>query len=675
MDFIEVRQNLLKEAKSSPNLLSDLAGLESYIAESYNNRSFIELLQNADDAKSSKFKIIKRNDFLFVANNGRTFNKTDLESLCRSASSKKIRGETIGYRGIGFKSVVGFAREVYLFSGNLEISFSKEKTKLEIPEASRVPLIRIPHNITYKDRETFSSDISQLQSEGFSTIFIFTGIVAQEIELEFDSIDTSSLIFLNNIIETEFCTNESRLTKLFKEQYSETVTKLSVQYNGNTTNWILSSSSKCIIGFSLSENKVQKLLPEDSRVYAFLQTEDKTGLGIIVNGDFNTDPSRKHLIFDKETLQTIKICSNHILNLIETNLKKEERNSISLINALIPHMDPRMLQFKKASFEKILIEELKNNTSIFFQNMRICPNWLNTKDYSALIGKQNFIPIKNQFYGLDGFTSFIKYLGAKEDTFENLMRNINSSEISVLGCVQLTIQIFKLLQSDVNKFDSYISDLRVFIHNENRISPHQIKQNDNLIDQSFISLLIEHGLTELDIKLFFKKYISVEYSEKLFLKNKIEVQILQNGPSTLNEWFVQSEQKTYYPSKSNIHRWRSAEENTLEVLNQNGFKLEDVSTQNIGYDLEGIDPNGNEIQIEVKSITLPGQKFKLTNNEVAVAQEKKNTYYIAIVRQLEKFIEIAFIPNPMNSLTLNRQCVQWIWECSDYEYNPIKFEI
>ena len=58
----EIRTQLLDEAKSSPNLLSDLAGLESYISESYNNRSFIELLQNADDANSTKFKILKNNN-------------------------------------------------------------------------------------------------------------------------------------------------------------------------------------------------------------------------------------------------------------------------------------------------------------------------------------------------------------------------------------------------------------------------------------------------------------------------------------------------------------------------------------------------------------------------------------------------------------------------------------
>ena len=55
--MINIYSKLLEEAKRSPLLLSDLAGLEEYIAESYNNRSFIELLQNADDAGSSAFLI------------------------------------------------------------------------------------------------------------------------------------------------------------------------------------------------------------------------------------------------------------------------------------------------------------------------------------------------------------------------------------------------------------------------------------------------------------------------------------------------------------------------------------------------------------------------------------------------------------------------------------------
>ena len=91
-ELSKLRDSLIAEAKSSPMLLSDLAGLEAYVSESYNSRSFIELLQNADDANATKFYVKRSGDFLFVANNGRPFNIKDLESLCRSASSNKVRG-------------------------------------------------------------------------------------------------------------------------------------------------------------------------------------------------------------------------------------------------------------------------------------------------------------------------------------------------------------------------------------------------------------------------------------------------------------------------------------------------------------------------------------------------------------------------------------------------------
>ena len=129
------------------------------------------------------------------------------------------------------------------------------------------------------------------------------------------------------------------------------------------------------------------------------------------------------------------------------------------------------------------------------------------------------------------------------------------------------------------------------------------------------------------------------------------------------------------PAKGSVSRWRSAEEITLEILNQNGFNLEDVSKQNIGYDLAGTAPNNTYIQIEVKSITYPGQQFRITNNEIAIAQDKQDSYFIAIVRFLVDSVEIALVSNPVKNLKLNRQCVQWIWECSEYEYKPIKFEI
>lgn len=672
MYFETVRQSLLSEAQASPNLLSDLAGLENYIAESYHNRSFIELLQNADDAKASKFKILKSEDLLFVANNGREFNQTDLESLCRSASSNKLRGETIGYRGIGFKSVVSFTREIHILSGNLELTFSKELTHLEIPNASRVPLIRIPHVLSGKVKDGINSVLKILKTEGYSTIFVFTGITANEIESEFNSFEYNSLLFLRNVIETEIFLKEKISTIISKTKISDSESKIVFNTNGISTNWFISKIEDSSIAFSIQNNEIVKLTSDEAIVHSFLPTEDKNGLGILINGNFSTDPSRRHLIFDVLTNEAIQLSSKHILNLFKSYLKKGYEN-FPLVKSIIPYSDPRMLQFAKNSFEKNLLENIKNSQSNFFKNIKLCPSWMNANDFNN-IANENLNIINKRFYEIDGFVSFSKYLGASESSFAEIRENINDSDLSVLGCVQVTQYVFKNILANKSELD--FLNLRIFHSNGQRKSLNEINSESLLLDESFISLLIENGMTEFDIKQILKKFSPNTEIKSQFYKNSVEQQKPENQQeTTVIEWFNKSNETTYEQIKVSIKRWRSAEEQTLELLNLNGFKLEDVSKQNIGYDLGGVDPNGNQIQIEVKSISLPGQKFKLTNNEIAVAQEKQKSFYVAVVRQNEDVFEIALISDPVNNLTLNRQCVQWIWECENYEYKPMKFSL
>ncbi|MFZ1790381.1 MAG: DUF3883 domain-containing protein [Saprospiraceae bacterium] len=673
MNFDFIREELLKEAKYSPNLLSDLAGLENYIAQSYNNRSFIELLQNSDDAKSTKFKIVKEEDYILVANNGRIFNNQDLEGICRSASSNKVRGENIGYRGIGFKSVVGFAKEIHIISGQMEVTFSKVKTKEEIQDAVNVPLIRIPHMIDSEIKAKLNQIIESLILESFTTIFIFSGVTAQEIEMEFEMFETSSLLFLKNITETEIFINYREKTKISKFQISESEVLLTINSTNNNSSWLVTNEKTSSIAFCIENESIKKLDSSKCFVYAFLPTENTCGLGVLINGDFSTDPSRKHLIFDSVTQNAINLCGRHILNLINNNISVGGK--LEIVNALLPHSDPRMLQFKKSSFDKILLEGYSSDDKSFFKKLKLCPIWLNIKDYSNLYSQIR--TINSKCFELEGFIAFAKFLGAEENTFNNFKANINSSEISVLGCVQLTIQVFNGLISGSIKFNDGIANLNLLLINGIRSSFNEIINNNSTIDSSFVSLLIENGLSEFEIKQVLNKYISIDYSKRLFKESHMpyESNLKAESRTSVNNWFGAKAERTYSPTKSSVQRWRSAEENTLEILNANGFKLIDVSKQNIGYDLEGITPDGKEIQIEVKSITMIGQKFKLTNNEVAVAQEKKETYFIAIVRQLDDFLEIDLIPDPITKLTLDRQCVQWIWECSSYDYKPIRFEL
>ena len=255
-DLSTLRETLVIEAKNSPMLLSDLAGLETYVSESYNNRSFVELLQNADDAKATHFYVKRCGDYLFVANNGRPFNIMDLESLCRSASSNKERGASIGYRGIGFKSVVGIAKEVHLVSGDFEITFSKDLTKQLIPLASKVPLIRIPHNLDSSVKNQLANEIKTLQGEGYKTIFIFSGIMANKIDDEYTSFASTTILFLNNIQVIKIHLSKMITANITVLEKNKKGRVLRVSTTDAISNWLVCSDSNCSIAFSIENNKV-----------------------------------------------------------------------------------------------------------------------------------------------------------------------------------------------------------------------------------------------------------------------------------------------------------------------------------------------------------------------------------------------------------------------------------
>ena len=170
--------------------------------------------------------------------------------------------------------------------------------------------------------------------------------------------------------------------------------------------------------------------------------------------------------------------------------------------------------------------------------------------------------------------------------------------------------MFKSILSHAKINDSEILSLRILYSQGKRKSILELQENPSPIDESYISLLLEYGLTEFDIKQVLKKYLpdinsemqfGIKMTEKQSTEQPYFVESLKESQSVVN-WFNKSKETSNDSLKPSIKRWRSAEEQTLAILNLNGFNLEDVSKQNIGYDLEGFDPDGNEIQIEIKSI-------------------------------------------------------------------------
>jgi len=276
--------------------------------------------------------------------------------------------------------------------------------------------------------------------------------------------------------------------------------------------------------------------------------------------------------------------------------------------------------------------------------------------------------------------SILKYLGAKTDDVNTIFSLLNPKDISLNGCAQIAVNAMK--QVLMNHKIGALTKAAIFACESELRSLQEINDSNGEIDESFLQLMIDNGISFNDIGLCIKKIgidnlYEQQFSEEVPSNDDDDFHDDEEGiPSEVRDWFNgSSTSHSSSPSASSVQKWRSAEENTLAVLNENGFNLKDVSKQNVGYDLTGTDPNGKEIFIEVKSIDYAGQRFRMTNNEFAAAQYNQDKYYIAIVHQSSDSLGIGLIKNPIKNLNLTRQCIQWVWECVGYEYNPMKFKL
>jgi hypothetical protein len=661
-----IREPLLQEALKSPTLLSDLAGLEQYISESYDARSFVELLQNADDAGASRFAIQKAGEFLLVANNGHDFTQADFESLCRSAASSKHRGSSIGFRGIGFKSVVGFSRAVHLFSGPLEVTFSRELTAQAVPQATRVPLIRIPHPVEARLRTQLGTTLSGLTADGFKTVFVFGDLIATGIEAEFAAFDATSLLFLRHILQVVLKSGTEAITTVRRESVDLRTRSVRLATSEGVTNWTTIEREGTALALVQDEAGMARLEEGQAVVHAFLPTLEGTGFAFKINGDVSTDPSRTRIILDERTTSGIVSAAKLIVDLITECLAASSAPAnAKLLAALIPVSDPRMAGFQRRGFKTELYAAVKREANGRFDTFLCRPQWLNAGDFSKLATASGGRPVPRDFEGVEGLPGFLKFLGAREANLKDLAPGLTSVAPSLSGATEVVAHLTNLhatkqIQSkDINPaWKLWPVDALVLPLDE-------ASATGKPLASDFRALLAERLGSVSELPRMLAALTSAAVAARLFPDLPPDAsQPAQAGPTG-----------KHTSQQVSLKRWRGAEQQVFTVLEAWGWRVTDVSRQNLGFDIEGRTPEGEDVFVEVKSLDYAGQPFTLTSNEEAVARQKGGAYRLALVRQTNAHLEIAFIPDPVDQLKLARQCRQWVWECSVYEYAPARFPL
>jgi len=85
-----------------------------------------ELLQNADDADATRARASIRDGVFVFEHDGADFDEADFSSLCSFGFSRKRLLHTIGFWGVGFKSLFSLGPRVEVVTPTLACFFHEE---------------------------------------------------------------------------------------------------------------------------------------------------------------------------------------------------------------------------------------------------------------------------------------------------------------------------------------------------------------------------------------------------------------------------------------------------------------------------------------------------------------------------------------------------------------------
>ncbi|SIQ92882.1 DUF3883 domain-containing protein [Maribacter ulvicola] len=388
-DLIKLRR---KEYLQAPLRIVEDYNNENKNIEEYNGRQLLEMIQNANDEsdtrKAKKVFIKVDENSLIIANNGNPFSLGGVESLMYSDLSPKTMEENkVGKKGLGFRSILNWSKEIYIASYDLHLKFSQQHAKaflhdlltenpeikktLERKTKTKIPIsvLRCPY---------FENDTSKKKEKEFDTVIELTlkedvyDDILEQIEVD---IVPEILLFLNKLEELEVQTptehfiiskvvlsnNKIRLlrTDLLEEESNEWV-------------WNILEDKGTIEGTEETKNYELKIAynpNEDVRfnkLFSYFRTEVDFPYPVIAHGSFELKSDRNHLARDKNdfNIQLIKKLAKLLVD-CALKLTESEESNYDALRLLIPKEYKHSSLFESPWDFNDLIKDSINKAAIF----------------------------------------------------------------------------------------------------------------------------------------------------------------------------------------------------------------------------------------------------------------------------------------------------------------------
>ena len=317
---------------------------EKGTTKSYNGRQVLEMLQNADDAKTDivSINLDRENNVLSISNNGNPFTVEEgIASLMLAGTSSKKK-EFIGNKGLGFRSILNWVSEVRIITREEVVVFSEKTAKEEFEKLdidaqkelivnnqdrlrdNEVPfaILAIPRVYPNHEVSLFETTVELTYKEEVDGEKII-----EKIEEQLNLLAPEILLFLNHTNSINIVDSSSSLTKNIIRTTNEVLYRISI----NESTWNIEDSGE--VHYKTVNDKEQyfnyKIAWQDdlsdinSKFFTHFPTQEYTHLPFLIHATFDLDPSRNYLNQSQENVDLLNEISNKIGEIAENNIRKE----------------------------------------------------------------------------------------------------------------------------------------------------------------------------------------------------------------------------------------------------------------------------------------------------------------------------------------------------------------
>jgi hypothetical protein len=341
-----IHKNLKTYEVNTDRIISDYRAEKEY-TKAYNGRQLLELLQNADDARTDKVLIVldTSKQELTISNNGDPFSVDGIRSLMLANLSSKNKKEFIGNKGLGFRSILNWVDKVEVITPSIILAFSPKIAQREYEkifqeseelqktiakdknlEKGEIPfaILAIPDYFDNNHPSKWETEIKlQYKKEEEANILEQLSTIRGEI-----------LLFLKHTQEIEIEGAGTLNKKLEREKLNES--KIAV----NDTVWFIYDSGELEFGKNKFYNfKVawqEGLVDKDASFFTYFPTQVRTHLPCLIHATFELDPARNYINNSKANRTVLSSIANKLGEIAVHQLKIQSTSNWDAYRLLTP---------------------------------------------------------------------------------------------------------------------------------------------------------------------------------------------------------------------------------------------------------------------------------------------------------------------------------------------------